>query len=121
MTAPAPDRAGDGEMKIVVIGASTGGPPALQEILSKLPSGLNAGVLVVQHMPIGFTASLAERLNTLSEFEVSEAFDGDLVRPGKCLIAPSGLHMTLRVRRESLACASQNLRKKACTAPRWTS
>ncbi len=86
-----------GEMKVVVIGASTGGPPALQEILSKLPASLNAAVLVVQHMPIGFTASLAERLNSLSRLEVSEAFDGDLVRPGKCLIAPSGLHMTLRV------------------------
>ncbi len=93
-TAPAPDRT-SGEIKVVVIGASTGGPPALQEILSKLPSGLNAAFLVVQHMPVGFTASLSERLNNLSSLEVSEAFDGDCLRPGKCLIAPSGRHMTL--------------------------
>jgi two-component system chemotaxis response regulator CheB len=86
----------NGEMNVVVIGASTGGPPALQEILSKLPADLNFAVLVVQHMPVGFTASLAERLNTLSRLDVSEAFDGDWVRPGRCLIAPSGLHMTLR-------------------------
>lgn len=92
---PSPAQADD-EMKVVVIGASTGGPPALQEILSKLPSDLNSAVLVVQHMPVGFTASLAERLNTLSRLDVSEAFDGDWVKPGKCLIAPSGLHMTLR-------------------------
>ncbi len=93
-------KADTGEMKVVAIGASTGGPPALQEILSKLPAGLNAAFLVVQHMPMGFTASLAERLNSLSKLEVSEAFDGDLIRPGKCLIAPSGLHMTLRVEEE---------------------
>lgn len=93
-------KADTGEMKVVAIGASTGGPPALQEILSNLPSGLNAAFLVVQHMPVGFTASLAERLNSLSRLEVSEAFDGDLVRPGKCLIAPSGLHMTLHVEEE---------------------
>ncbi len=95
-----PVKADTEEMKVVAIGASTGGPPALQEILSNLPEGLNAAFLVVQHMPIGFTASLAERLNSLSRLEVSEAFDGDLVRPGKCLIAPSGLHMTLHVEEE---------------------
>jgi len=85
-----------GRFDVVGIGASTGGPPALQSILTGLPAGLPAAVLVVQHMPKGFTASLAERLNHLSKLVVSEAVDGDAVLPGRCLIAPSGLHMTLR-------------------------
>jgi len=80
---------------VVVVGASTGGPPALQDILTKLPADLPAAMLIVQHMPVGFTASLAERLNRLAPIEISEAFDGNRVRPGLCLIAPSGLHMTL--------------------------
>jgi two-component system chemotaxis response regulator CheB len=79
----------------VVVGASTGGPPALQAILTALPDGLPACVLVVQHMPIGFTASLAERLDGLCPYPVSEAVDGEPVLPGRCLIAPSGLHMGL--------------------------
>ena len=90
---------------IVVIGASTGGPPALQEILSKLPEDLPAAVVVVQHMPIGFTASLADRLNHLSPLHVSEAYDGDVLEAGKCLIAPSGLHMTLKRARGGLSVA----------------
>ena len=82
--------------ELVVIGASTGGPPALQEILTRLPENLPAAVVVVQHMPVGFTASLSERLNNLSPMYVSEAYDGDIIEPGRCLIAPSGLHMTLK-------------------------
>jgi len=88
----APVRSG---VEVVAIGTSTGGPPALQGILTGLPGDLPAGVLIVQHMPLGFTASLAQRLNSLSRLEVSEAVDGDSVTPGRCLIAPSGLHMTL--------------------------
>jgi len=82
-------------MEAVLIGSSTGGPPALQQILSVLPAELPVGVLVVQHMPKGFTASLAARLDGLSGMNVSEAVDGDRVAPGGCLIAPSGLHMTV--------------------------
>lgn len=85
-----------GRLEVVAIGTSTGGPPALQTILAGLPAELPAAVLVVQHMPKGFTASLSERLNNLSDMAVSEAVDGDEVIPGRCLIAPSGLHMTLR-------------------------
>jgi len=80
---------------VVLIGSSTGGPPALQQILTALPRETPAGVLIVQHMPLGFTASLAERLDGLSSLSVSEAVDGDRVQPGRCLIAPAGLHMTL--------------------------
>jgi len=85
-----------GGFEVVAIGASTGGPPALQGILVEMPKDLPAAVLVVQHMPIGFTASLAARLNSLSSLEVKEAVDGDLALPGRCLIAPAGSHMTLR-------------------------
>jgi len=85
-----------GISRLVVIGASTGGPPAIQSILTQLPPDLPAPVLVVQHMPVGFTASLAQRLNSLSRLEISEAVDGDRVVPGGCLIAPSGRHMTLK-------------------------
>ncbi|MBI5696572.1 MAG: chemotaxis response regulator protein-glutamate methylesterase [Nitrospirae bacterium] len=86
---------GRGVYELVAIGTSTGGPPALQTILTGIPAGLAACVLVVQHMPIGFTASLAQRLDTLCDLSVSEAVDGDRAAPGRCLIAPSGMHMTV--------------------------
>lgn len=78
---------------VVAIGASTGGPPALQVILQKLPPNIAFGVLIVQHMPKGFTATLAERLDSLCAFKVREAEEGDRVEPGTALVAPSGLHM----------------------------
>ncbi|HSV42688.1 MAG TPA: chemotaxis response regulator protein-glutamate methylesterase, partial [Methanomassiliicoccales archaeon] len=78
---------------IVMIGASTGGPKALPEVLNRLPSNLPAGVCVVQHMPEGFTKSFAERLNWNSQLEVKEANEGDEVRPGLVLLAPGNKHM----------------------------
>lgn len=81
--------------KIFALGASTGGVQALTEVLSALP--INApGTLVVQHMPARFTASFAQRLNSLCEMEVKEAVDGDTVRPGRVLLAPGDFHMLLR-------------------------
>ena len=81
--------------KIFAIGASTGGVQALTRVLSSLP--VNApGTLVVQHMPVHFTASFAERLNKECAVEVLEAKDGDHVIPGRVLIAPGGLHMLLQ-------------------------
>lgn len=84
-----------GGYDVLAIGTSTGGPPALQLILSHMPRELPVPVLVVQHMPPGFTASLAKRLDSLSSLMVFEASDGDIAEPGSCLIAPSGLHMSL--------------------------
>ncbi|HZG57870.1 chemotaxis response regulator protein-glutamate methylesterase [Paenibacillus sp.] len=81
---------------LVAIGTSTGGPRALQHVLSRLPENFPAPVLVVQHMPPGFTKSLAQRLNTLCAIEVTEAEDGMEPSPGVAYIAPGGLHMTLR-------------------------
>jgi two-component system chemotaxis response regulator CheB len=82
--------------KIVIIGTSTGGPRALQQVIPLLPSNLNAPVLVVQHMPPEFTKSLAERLDSQSNITVREARDGDIVKSGIVLIAPGDFHMTVR-------------------------
>ncbi len=82
--------------KLVVIGSSTGGPGALERVLTKLPGDLKAGILVVQHMPAGFTRSLAERLNRISEIEIKEAEEGDTILEGRALIAPGNYHMLLR-------------------------
>ena len=84
--------------QIVVIGTSTGGPPALQAIIPRLPEALPCPVLVVQHMPVGFTKSLAERLDARSVVPVREAVDGELVVRGSVLIAPAGRHMKIRRR-----------------------
>jgi two-component system, chemotaxis family, protein-glutamate methylesterase/glutaminase len=80
---------------IVAIGASTGGPRVLQEILPRLPADLPAGILIVQHMPKGFTGPFAKRLNDISEIEVCEAVEGQLVKRGCALLAPATWHMTL--------------------------
>ena len=82
--------------KIVAIASSTGGPRALQDVIPKLPANLNAPVLLVQHMPKGFTKSLAERLNDLSPITVSEAVDGETIEKGHVYIAPGGAHMKLK-------------------------
>ncbi len=81
--------------KVVAIASSTGGPKALQQVIPKLPAGLNAPVLVVQHMPKGFTASLAERLNEISEISVKEAAEGDELQKGVVYIAMGGQHMNV--------------------------
>lgn len=81
---------------IVAVGTSTGGPLALQMLLPRFPKGIHFGILVVQHMPQGFTGPLAKRLDALCDIHVKEACEGDQVMPGTALIAPAGLHMTLR-------------------------
>jgi two-component system chemotaxis response regulator CheB len=81
---------------LAVIGASTGGPPALTTLLEKLPQGLPMAVLIAQHMPEKFTRAFAERINRTASFEVAEAVDAELVLPGRALIAPGGPDMLLR-------------------------
>lgn len=78
---------------VIAIGTSTGGPRALQTIIPALPAGLPVGILIVQHMPPGFTGPFAQRLNSLSQLTVREAQDHDRVEPGVALIAPAGWHM----------------------------
>ncbi len=79
---------------VVAIGTSTGGPGALREIITRLPADLPVGVLVVQHMPPGFTGPLAKRLDALSQVRVFEAVDEQPIAPGQVLIAPAGMQMT---------------------------
>lgn len=79
--------------KVVVIGASTGGPRALNQVVPQLSANLPAAFVIVQHMPVGFTRSLAERLNSLSELMVKEAEPGDQLEVGKALVAPGGFHL----------------------------
>jgi two-component system chemotaxis response regulator CheB len=80
---------------LVALGISTGGPKALEEILPALPIDLPVPILVVQHMPVGFTAPFAQRLNKLCAISVCEASQGELVQPGVVYIAPAGSHMTV--------------------------
>lgn len=82
--------------KIILIGTSTGGPRALQEVITKIPATVNAPILIVQHMPAGFTKSLAVRLDHLSEIHVKEAEQGDILQNGTAYIAPGGYHLKLR-------------------------
>lgn len=81
---------------ILAIGTSTGGPRALQEVLTNLPKDISAPILIVQHMPAGFTKSLADRLNKLSEISVKEVEHGDLLENGVAYIAPGGKHFKVR-------------------------
>jgi two-component system chemotaxis response regulator CheB len=79
--------------KVVAIGSSTGGPRALEKLIPKLPGNLPVPVLVVQHMPAGFTESFAKRLNQKSSLEVREAKEGDVIEKGIVYLAPGDYHM----------------------------
>lgn len=82
--------------KVVVIASSTGGPQTLEALLTQLPGNLPAPILVVQHMPVGFTSAFAERLNRNCEISVREAKDGEELENGVVFIAPAGFHMELK-------------------------
>ncbi|MFO7967877.1 MAG: chemotaxis response regulator protein-glutamate methylesterase [Archaeoglobaceae archaeon] len=84
--------------KLLVIGASTGGPPIIEKILSKLPLSARFRIVVVQHMPRDFTFRFSNRLNSISEYFVKEAEDGDMVKPGYALVAPGDYHVVLEKR-----------------------
>lgn len=81
-----------GDRRLVVLGASTGGVEALRSLLPALPDGLPP-ILVVQHIPAFFSKAVAERLNTLTDYEVREAVDDEAILPGQCLIAPGNYHL----------------------------
>ncbi|MDM8347753.1 chemotaxis response regulator protein-glutamate methylesterase [Pseudomonas sp. sp1636] len=81
--------------KLVAIGTSTGGPVALQRVLTQLPANFPAPIVLIQHMPAAFTKAFAERLDKLCRINVKEAEDGDLLRPGLALLAPGGKQMMI--------------------------
>ncbi len=83
------------ELRIVAIGASTGGPAAVETVLSGLPADLPAACLVVQHLPAGFSSAFTRRLGRFGRLEVREGKTGDKVVPGVVYVAPAGLHMTV--------------------------
>jgi two-component system chemotaxis response regulator CheB len=88
-------RAPAGTKKVVLIATSTGGPRALAELIPALPSPLGAGGMIVQHMPAGFTASLAQRLDRSSKLTVVEAGGGEVLKPDTLILAPGGSHLRL--------------------------
>ena len=81
--------------RLVALACSTGGPKSLQQVIPYLPAELNSAVVVVQHMPAGFTKSLAARLNEISKVTVKEAEDGEALSKGTVYIAPGGRHIRL--------------------------
>jgi len=84
--------------KLVAIGTSTGGPVALQRVLTQLPANFPAPIVLIQHMPAAFTKAFAERLDKLCRISVKEAEDGDVLRPGLALLAPGGKQMMVDAR-----------------------
>lgn len=113
---PAPARRGASPLdtlkgekpRLVIIGASTGGPVALQSILADLPSTFPCPILLVQHMPGTFTTAFAERLDRLCKIRVKEAEDHDPLRPGLALLAPGGKQMLLDARGNSVSIIEGN-------------
>jgi two-component system chemotaxis response regulator CheB len=99
---------------IVAVGSSTGGPKALQEILPHLPADLSVPILIVQHMPPGFTAPFAQRLNNLCAVQVREAAHRDLIEPGVVYIAPAGQHMTVNRSSDAQACIHLDTQPEHC-------
>jgi two-component system chemotaxis response regulator CheB len=91
-SSPAPKRKA---YKLVAIGTSTGGPVALQRVLTQLPAHFPAPIVLIQHMPAAFTKAFAERLDKLCRISVKEAEDGDILRPGLALLAPGGKQMMI--------------------------
>jgi two-component system, chemotaxis family, protein-glutamate methylesterase/glutaminase len=95
MARPAPRVTRNGTARAVVIATSTGGPKALAALMPKLPSPLGSGTLIVQHMPAGFTGSLAARLDRSSKLHIAEAKGGETLDPRTALLAPGGKHLRL--------------------------
>ena len=93
---PLPQTTFNGRYDVVVIGVSTGGPQGLRSVIPRLPADFPVPLVVVLHMPIGYTEAYAKRLDEASTLAVVEAREGELLRPGLVLVAPAGRHLTLQ-------------------------
>jgi two-component system chemotaxis response regulator CheB len=93
---PATKIAGNHSVDLVVIGISTGGPQALKRLIPQLPSDFPVPVLMVMHMPVGYTEMYAAKLNELSHLQVKEAAEGDEIKPGRVFLAPAGRHLSVK-------------------------
>jgi two-component system, chemotaxis family, protein-glutamate methylesterase/glutaminase len=111
-TAPAalPPKAGKGLIDIVVLGISTGGPQALKYLIPQLPANFPVPLVVVLHMPVGYTELYARQLNELSPLKVVEARHGDAVRAGTVLVAPAGRHLTFTRKEDGVVTVHLDLR-----------
>jgi two-component system chemotaxis response regulator CheB len=109
--ASAGGRSGDGlRTDVVVLGISTGGPQALRHLIPRLPADFPVPVAMVLHMPVGYTAMYAQRLNDISRLEVVEVREGDVLRPGVVWLAPAGQHLTFMRGADALVRAHLDLR-----------
>lgn len=95
--------AGKGNYKLVVVGASTGGPVAIQQLICSLPSDFSVPIVLVVHMPASFTKAYAERLNSISKLSVKEADNGDVLKPGTVFLAPGGRQLSFRKHNNELS------------------
>ena len=96
LSEPAPQIFGSHSVDMVVIGISTGGPQALKRLIPQLPEDFPVPIVMVMHMPIGYTEMYAAKLNELSRVEVREAAEGDELKPGRVFLAPAGRHCSLK-------------------------
>jgi two-component system chemotaxis response regulator CheB len=103
-------RLSSAQADVVVLGVSTGGPQALRQLVPQLPADFPVPIVMVLHMPVGYTAMYAERLNAISPLEVAEAREGDLLRPGAAFLAPAGRHLTLERQPDASVRAHLDLR-----------
>lgn len=88
---------------VIAIGVSTGGPPAVQKVLSSLPADMPASIVIAQHMPAAFTGPFAKRLDSVCQISVREAVDGEPLQPGVAYISPGGKHLRIRQRGSRVA------------------
>ncbi|MHC4375379.1 MAG: chemotaxis-specific protein-glutamate methyltransferase CheB [Planctomycetota bacterium] len=106
-----------GPYSVLVIGASTGGTDALTEVLSELPASLPVPVVIVQHMPSGFTQQFAERLNSNSELRVRQGTNGEVISAGNAYLAPGGYHMVIEREANELKLSLNKEPKEHCCRP----
>lgn len=105
-------------ISVVAIGASTGAPNALAELICQLPANIGVPILIVQHMPPLFTQLLAERLDQRSALRVQEGYDGAIVKPGEVWIAPGDAHMTVVRQGNDVILKTEKILRKTPIVPR---